>query len=123
MSPRTMTSRSSCAASSVTVFLNCARMELLLQQLELVRLRRAPMPFVDIVGEGLATVTLHGVADDDADALGRRSKGLLERVEIVTVDLDDPAAERGETLPGIRDRQATSLGIIIVVEHGEIVEL
>src|SRR3954465_15368361 len=114
---------SSCAASSVTVVLNCARMQLPQQLVELFRLRRTPMPFVHVLGQGGAAITLDGVADDDADTVGGRDKRPLERVDVVAVGLDDVTSERPETFGGIGDREAASLRMVVVVEHGEIVEL
>src|SRR5260370_27242505 len=108
MSPSTMTMLSSCAASSETVFLNCARMELLLKLVQFVRLRRAAMPFVDVLGEGFAAITLHGIADEDANARSRFGERLLDRRQIMAGDFGHIAAERTKALGGIADRQAAS---------------
>src|SRR4029450_2763809 len=101
-----MTMRSSCAASSVTVALNCGRIELPHELVELVRFRRAPVPFVHVFGKRRAAVALDRVADDDADAgaFDRRGKRPLEGFEVVAVGLDHVASERTETFRRILDR-------------------
>ena len=63
-------------------------MQLPQQLVELFRLRRTPMPFVHVLGQGGAAIALDGVADDDADSVGGRDKRLLERVDVVAVGLD-----------------------------------
>src|SRR5262245_15683135 len=100
-------------------------MELPHELVELFRFRRTPMPFVHVLGKRRAAIALDRVADDDADAvaLGGRGKRLLERFEVVAVGLDDIAPERAETLPGILDRQAPPLRMVVVVEHSQVVEL
>src|SRR5262245_21816884 len=100
-----MTMRSSCAASSVTVALNCGRIELPHELVELFRFWRTPVPLVHVRGKCGAAIALDRVADDDADAVtvDGRGKSPLERVEIVAVGLDDVASECAETLRGILD--------------------
>jgi hypothetical protein len=80
------------------------------------------MPFVHVLGQGGAAIP-DSVADDDADTVGGRDKRPLERVDVVAVGLDDVTSERPETFGGIGDREAASPRMVVVVEHGEIVEL
>ena len=81
------------------------------------------MPFIDIVGQGLAAVALDRIADDDADGVGGLLQRRLQGFQVVAVHFDDVAAERGEALGRVRDRQAAALRAVVVIEHGEIGEL
>src|SRR4029078_5196017 len=102
MSPTTSTMRSSASASSVTVSLNCFRIELGHQLLVGLGRRRLAVPLEEVLFHGGAAVPLDGPADHHPPRVGRLPHGGRNRVLVVAVDLRRGAPEGGEALGRIR---------------------
>src|SRR5688572_19077596 len=101
MSPKTSTTRSSAAASSVTVSLNCFRIELGDERLARLGRRRLAVPLEEVLLEARAAVAFHRVADDRPHRVHGRAQRLGNGPFVVPGHLDRRATERREPLARI----------------------